>query len=225
MRITGGLLAIFAGGIALAWPQRLADGQGMLPIAAITGACLCWAVDNNLTRKISAGDARAIALVKGLAAGVTNTCLALAWGVSLPTVPDALGAVTLGFLGYGLSLMLFILALRQLGTARTSAYFAIAPFIGAAVAIVFYGEVSDGRFWLAALCMGAGVWLNVTERHEHVHRHEELTHTHPHAHDEHHQHEHLEWDGTEPHTHEHQHDEVEHKHAHFPDIHHQHEHP
>lgn len=224
-RIVGGLAAIFAGGVVLVWPGHLSGSQRLMPLVAITAACLCWAIDNNLTRKISAGDARAIALVKGLAAGVTNTTLALALSASLPAVPEALGAVTLGFLGYGLSLMLFILALRQLGTARTGAYFATAPFIGAAVAIVFYGEPADSRFWLAAVCMGTGVWLHVTERHDHLHRHEELTHTHPHTHDEHHQHEHLEWDGTEPHTHEHHHEQMEHSHKHYPDIHHQHKHP
>jgi drug/metabolite transporter (DMT)-like permease len=225
-RLIAGLLAIFAGGLVLVWPDRLAPRASMLPLAAITGACLCWAIDNNLTRKISAGDARAIAMVKGLVAGLTNTSLVLAFGISLPTVPQALGSVTLGFLGYGLSLMLFILALRQLGTARTSAYFATAPFIGAAVAMVFYdGQPSDVRFWLAALCMGVGVWLHVTESHDHVHQHEEMSHTHSHVHDEHHQHEHgFDWDGAEPHAHEHRHEEMEHSHAHLPDIHHQHEH-
>lgn len=226
LRVVGGLLAIFAGGVVLVWPGQLSMGRDLLPFAAVTGACLCWAIDNNLTRKISGGDARAIALVKGLAAGVTNTTVALALGVALPTVPQALDAVTLGFLGYGLSLMLFILALRQLGTARTSAYFATAPFIGAAVAVGFYGETADSRIWLAGACMAAGVWLHVTERHDHVHQHEELVHSHPHAHDEHHQHEHaLEWDGEEPHAHEHHHEPMEHGHPHFPDIHHQHEHP
>lgn len=224
LRIVGGLAAIFAGGLVLVWPGYLAAPAKLMPLWLIAGACLCWAIDNNLTRKISGGDARAIALVKGLAAGMTNTTLALVLNAPLPTVPQALGAVVLGFLGYGLSLMLFILALRQLGTARTGAYFATAPFIGAAVAIIFYGQAADSRFWLAALCMGVGVWLHVTERHEHVHRHEEQNHTHPHTHDEHHQHEHPDWDGTEPHTHEHHHEPMEHAHAHLPDIHHQHEH-
>jgi len=225
LRIVAGLLAIFVGGLVLAWPQHLARASSLLALAAIAAACLCWAVDNNLTRKISGADARAIALIKGLVAGVTNTSLALVLSVPLPRVTQALGAVTLGFLGYGLSLILYIRALRQLGAARTSAYFATAPFIGAVVAVAVYGEPTDARFWLACLFMGAGVWLHVTERHDHLHLHEELTHTHAHAHDEHHQHEHADWDGSEPHTHEHHHDRVEHSHAHFPDIHHQHEHP
>jgi drug/metabolite transporter (DMT)-like permease len=226
LRIVVGLLAIVAGGVLLVWPAHLAPGQSLLPLVSIVGACLCWALDNNLTRKISAGDARAIAMVKGLAAGLTNTLVALLLGSSLPSEGEALGAVALGFVGYGLSLMLFILALRQLGAARTSAYFASAPFIGAALSFVLYGVLGDGHFWLGLLCMGLGVWLHVTERHEHMHRHEEITHGHAHVHDAHHAHEHdPEWDGKEPHTHEHAHGALEHSHPHYPDIHHQHEHP
>jgi drug/metabolite transporter (DMT)-like permease len=225
LRIVLGLLAIFTGGLVLVWPSHLAPGQSMLPLLAIVCACLCWAVDNNLTRKISGGDARAIAMVKGLAAGLTNTLVALLAGAALPSELQALGAVTLGFLGYGLSLMLFILALRQLGAARTSAYFAAGPFIGAAVSIVYFGEPLDERFWLGCLCMAGGVWLHVTERHDHLHRHEESSHAHAHVHDEHHAHEHdASWDGREPHAHEHTHEALEHSHPHYPDIHHQHEH-
>lgn len=217
-RITLGLLAIFLGGVLLVWPTRPLPWESLLSLGAIALACACWALDNNLTRKISAGDARAIAMVKGLAAGLTNTLIALLVGSTLPTELQALGAVTLGFLGYGLSLMLFILALRQLGAARTSAYFATAPFVGAAVAVLLYGEFGDGHFWLGGACMGLGVWLQVTERHDHLHRHEEQTHAHAHVHDEHHQHEHgAEWEGEESHTHEH-------SHPHYPDIHHRHEH-
>jgi drug/metabolite transporter (DMT)-like permease len=226
-RVVLGLLVIFVGGLVLVWPGRLASGSAAnLPaLLAIVAACLCWAIDNNLTRRISASDPRIIAGIKGLVAGITNTALAFGLGATLPAVPKLLATIVLGFLGYGLSLVLFILALRQLGTARTSAYFATAPFIGAAVAVAFFGQPGEPAFWLAALCMGAGVWLHVTEHHEHDHVHEALTHTHSHTHDEHHQHEHgAGWDGAEPHTHEHQHEPVRHHHAHFPDIHHQHGH-
>jgi hypothetical protein len=111
--------------------------------------------------------------MKGLAAGLTNTLLALLLGGTLPSELQAVGAVTLGCLGYGLSLMLFILALRQLGPARTSAYFASAPFIGAALSIILFGELGDQRFWLGCLCMVLGVWLQLTERHDHQQRYEE----------------------------------------------------
>jgi drug/metabolite transporter (DMT)-like permease len=169
-----GLVALAGGGVLLVWPRvDVAGGESVLPMVGIAGACLCWAIDNNLTRRISRGDARAIAMMKGLAAGLTNTLLALIVGSSLPSELAALGAVALGCLGYGLSLMLFILALRQLGAARTSAYFASAPFIGAAVSIVLYGELGDRRFWLGAMCMALGVWLQVTERHDHQQHYEE----------------------------------------------------
>jgi hypothetical protein len=136
-----------------------------------------------------------------------------------------LATLVLGFLGYGLSLVLFIVALRQLGAARTGAYFATAPFIGAAAAMLVYAQPGDGAFWLAAACMGVGVWLHVTEDHVHEHVHKPLSDSHPHTHDEHHQHEHAsDSDGGEPHTHEHVHGWLHHRHVHFPDIHHRHGH-
>jgi drug/metabolite transporter (DMT)-like permease len=224
-RVVLGLAAIFAGGMVLVWPARFAPGGGLTASSAIVAACFCWALDNNLTRKISASDARVLAAIKGLAAGSTNTLIAFAAGASLPRVAVAFLTMVIGFLGYGLSLVLFIVALRQLGTARTSAYFAAAPFIGAAVAMVCYGEPGGIAFWLAVSCMAAGVWLHVTEHHEHEHVHEPLTHSHTHRHDEHHRHEHaFSWDGSQPHSHEHSHGWLRHRHAHFPDIHHRHRH-
>ncbi len=224
-RVVWGLVAILAGGLVLAWPARFAGERSPAALALIVGACLCWAVDNNLTRKLSAGDARVLAAIKGLVAGVTNTALALILGASVPALPHVLETLVLGFLGYGLSLVLFIVALRHLGAARTGAYFATAPFIGAAAAVVLSGAPGDGTFWLAAVCMSVGVWLHVTEQHEHEHVHEPMAHSHAHTHDEHHRHTHaFDWDGKEPHTHEHQHARVRHRHAHFPDIHHRHGH-
>jgi drug/metabolite transporter (DMT)-like permease len=224
-RMVVGLLIIFIGGLALVWPDRFGSEAVTLPLLAIAGACLCWAMDNNLTRRISAGDARVIAAVKGLAAGATNITLALCLGASLPPLASLSGALVLGFLGYGVSLVLFVVALRNLGAARTSAYFATAPFIGAAVAIFLYGQPDSMAFWLAAGCMVVGVWLHVTESHGHEHVHETLVHTHSHAHDLHHRHMHaIGVDVTAPHSHEHRHDPLHHTHPHFPDIHHQHRH-
>jgi drug/metabolite transporter (DMT)-like permease len=225
LRVVAGLGAIFAGGLLLVWPARFSSGGDLSAMLAIVAACFCWGLDNNVTRRISASDARVLAAIKGLVAGLTSTVVALAVGASLPPASHVLVTLVIGFLGYGLSLVLFIVALRQLGTARTSAYFATAPFIGAGAAMILYGQPGEGAFWLAALCMGAGVWLHVTEHHEHEHTHEPLSHSHAHTHDEHHRHEHdFEWDGNEPHTHEHGHGRLRHGHAHFPDIHHRHGH-
>ncbi len=224
-RVVFGLCAIFAGGLALVWPARLVPGSVPTASLAIVAACFCWALDNNLTRKISSGDARVLTAIKGLVAGSTNTIIAFASGASLPAASLALLTLALGFLGYGLSLVLFIAGLRQLGAARTGAYFATAPFIGAALAMILYGEPAHGGFWLAAGCMALGVWLHVTEHHEHEHVHEPIVHSHAHTHDDHHGHEHgFDWDGSEPHTHEHSHGWLRHRHAHFPDIHHRHGH-
>jgi drug/metabolite transporter (DMT)-like permease len=224
-RVLLGMLLIVAGGVVLSWrPQSILPGA-MWGAALIAGACLAWAIDNNLTRKVSAGDAMLIAGVKGLAAGSFNTGLALALGGSLPPWTTALAAGAVGLAGYGVSLVLFVVALRHLGTARTGAYFSVAPFVGAAVALWAFGETAGTVFWAAAILMGLGVWLHLSERHEHLHVHDLHTHTHRHVHDEHHRHAHgSEWDGTEPHTHEHAHERLVHRHPHYPDVHHRHRH-
>lgn len=220
-----GMLAIIAGAVLLAWPrphENAGLGWGALLIAA---ACLCWALDNNFTRKVSATDALFLAGMKGTVAGVVNTGIALALGATLPPMSATGEAMLVGLLGYGVSLVLFVVALRGLGTARTGAYFSTAPFLGAAIAILVFGEHASTLFWVAAVLMGIGVWLHLSERHEHIHTHEATTHTHRHVHDIHHQHTHdFPWDGTEPHTHEHTHDPITHSHPHYPDIHHQHRH-
>lgn len=224
-RIVLGMLLIVAGGAVLAWPSGAGPASDTVGLLAIAAACLCWGIDNNLTRRVSASDALFIAGVKGLTAGAVNTGLALMLGASLPAWPVAGAAMAVGLGGYGLSLVLFVLALRNLGTARTGAYFSTAPFIGAAVAILLLGESTPAPFWIAACLMGLGVWLHLTERHEHVHTHEPLEHSHSHVHDAHHQHAHdFEWDGSEPHSHWHRHEALTHKHPHFPDIHHRHGH-
>lgn len=223
-RIMLGMALIVAGSVVLAWP----GAQGvMTPIGplALAGACLAWAVDNNLTRKVSAADAVFIAGSKGLVAGSINTGLGLALGASWPAAGQWSGALWVGFLGYGLSLVLFVLALRGLGTARTGAYFSTAPFVGAALATVMFGDPVDTNFWLASALMAFGVWLHLSEHHAHPHTHTALRHTHTHRHDAHHQHAHdFDWDGQEPHNHLHQHLEQTHEHPHYPDIHHRHTH-
>jgi len=222
-RVLLGMALIVCGGLLLSWPSGGVSTS--LPALAVAGACLCWALDNNLTRKISAGDSVQIAAIKGVAAGTVNLCASAAFGTALPALKSALAAALVGFLGYGVSLALFVVALRLLGTARTGAYFATAPFIGAAVAFALLGESPDALFWLASVLIAAGVALHLSERHRHSHQHEALVHSHSHTHDEHHRHDHdFPWDGTEPHSHAHQHVPMSHSHEHYPDIHHRHGH-
>ena len=223
-RIAVGMLAIVAGGVVLSWEGH-AEFGGVLGPLAIAAACACWAIDNNLTQKVSGGDPIQIAMLKGLFAGSVNVTIAIMLGSSWPSAPQASAALILGFLSYGVSLVLFVLALRHLGTARTGAYFSLAPFVGAAVALVWLRERPTGAFALGAGCMAAGVRLHLTERHEHEHIHEEMEHTHAHVHDEHHQHEHSPDDPPdEPHSHRHRHERLVHSHPHYPDIHHRHSH-
>ena len=223
-RIALGMSFIVAGGVLLSLSKE-AGASTSLWALAIAGACLAWAIDNNLTRKISAGDPVQIAGLKGLVAGLVNIGIALALGYTLPSTALTAAAGIVGVLGYGVSLVLFVLALRHLGTARTGAYFSTAPFIGVALSLALLRETPGLLFWGAAGLMAAGVWLHLTERHAHRHEHEPLAHTHRHTHDEHHRHEHdFPWSGTEPHTHFHEHRPLLHSHPHYPDIHHRHGH-
>ena len=207
----------------MSWPQgRVEPGWGGLLIAV---ACLCWGIDNNLTRKLSSADPVQIAAIKGLVAGAVNLALALSRDATLPSGSDLAGAAAVGILGYGVSLVLFVLALRHLGTARTGAYFSTAPFIGAVLAIVLLGEMFTLDLLFAGVLMGLGVWIHMTERHAHRHAHEPITHEHRHVHDAHHQHVHAPGDPPgEPHSHAHRHEPLVHRHLHYPDLHHRHEH-
>lgn len=224
-RIVLGMALIVAGGLVLAWPVGGAGVVSPWSYLAVAGACLCWAADNNLTRRVSAADPVFIAATKGLVAGVTNVLLALSLGARLPSPAWLAAAGGVGLAGYGLSLVLFVLALRGLGAARTGAYFATAPFVGAAISVIAFHEPLSWQFCAAALLMAGGVWLHLAERHEHEHQHQALSHSHAHRHDMHHQHGHaFAWDGSEPHTHEHRHEPLRHAHPHYPDVHHRHEH-
>lgn len=223
-RIFAGMVFIVLAGALLSWNERPDFGVPWGPLA-IVGACLCWAIDNNLTRKVSASDAVQIACLKGLVAGTVNLCIAVSLGLRLPawTIVATAGAV--GLCGYGFSLVLFVLALRHLGTARAGAYFSAAPFAGAIISLWMFAERPGLAFWCAAVLMGIGIWLHLTELHDHEHEHEPLEHDHAHSRDEHHQHEHDPGvDPTGPHAHRHRHTSLAHSHAHYPDIHHRHDH-
>lgn len=223
-RVFAGMAAIVAGGVLLS-AATAPRPEGLLGTSLVAAACLAWAIDNNLTRRVSGGDAATLACIKGLVAGAVNLVLALAAGAPLPAAQDWIGAGLLGFLGYGVSLTLFIVALRHLGTARTGAYFSVAPFFGAALALALLGERPGTEFWIAGALMALGVWLHLSERHVHEHAHEAMRHAHEHVHDAHHQHTHdFAWDGREPHVHPHGHARLVHSHPHYPDLHHRHTH-
>ena len=222
-RIALGMVAIVAGAVVLSWPGEARIGS-VWPALAVLGACLAWGLDNNLTRKVSLADATWVAMVKGLAAGSVNLVIALTLGASLPAPGALLGSAVLGFFAYGISLTLFVVALRYLGTARTGAYFSVAPFFGAALAVAWLGEPVTPGLLLAGALMAAGVWLHLTERHDHAHAHHAEEHDHEHEHDEHHQHEHAEGTVAGRHSHPHRHEPLTHAHAHFPDAHHRHGH-
>ncbi len=223
-RIALGMALIVAGASVLAWQGR-PGLDGLVGPACVVGACIAWGLDNNLTRKISAADPMQIAMIKGLAAGPITLALAFAADASVPPVAQVGAAGAVGFLGYGLSLALYVLALRHLGTARTGAYFSAAPFVGAIAAVPLLGEPLTVRLGAAGALIAAGVWLHLTERHAHEHVHLVQTHTHRHIHDAHHRHvHHLSDPPGEPHTHPHRHDRLRHAHPHVPDLHHTHAH-
>jgi drug/metabolite transporter (DMT)-like permease len=224
-RIAIGMAAIVAGAAVLTWPHELRFPD-LWPTLAIIAACFAWGVDNNLTRKVSLTDATWIASVKGLSAGVVNLVLAVQLGARMPPVSAVAGAMIIGLLAYGASLALFVIALRHLGSARTGAYFSVAPFFGALLALAM-GESLTIPLACAGLLMAFGVWLHLSERHQHEHVHDALAHEHEHVHDgdPHHAHDHEEPVelGTR-HSHRHQHAPLVHSHAHFPDAHHRHDH-
>jgi drug/metabolite transporter (DMT)-like permease len=228
-RVMLGMLLIVIAGVLLSWSPAASANVGASGMSAgsllIVGACAGWAIDNNLTRKVSAADPVQIAAIKGLAAGVVNLGLAVSLSMPFPAWPSATAAAAIGFASYGVSLVLFVLALRHLGTARTAAYFSAAPFAGVVLSILILHDAPTPLFWIAMALMAAGLWLHLTEHHVHRHRHLPMQHVHSHEHDAHHQHTHdFQWDGSAPHTHLHAHQEQDHEHPHVPDIHHRHRH-
>jgi drug/metabolite transporter (DMT)-like permease len=223
-RIAVGMASLVAGAAVLSWSGAPSFDSIIGPIA-IAGACVAWGLDNNLTRKVSLADPLQIAMLKGLIAGPFNLVVGLAISREAPSLSGVIVTGVVGFFGYGVSIALFVVALRGLGTARTGAYFSTAPFIGSAVAVMALGEPVTAQLLVAGALMAIGVWLHLTERHEHEHVHEALVHTHSHVHDIHHRHAHKATDPLgEPHTHSHEHKPMRHTHPHVPDMHHTHHH-
>lgn len=224
-RTVVGMTLIVAAGVVLSWPE--AGPAIFIGSVTIIGACLCWGIDNNFTQKVSAGNPVFIGAVKGIVAGAVNLGIGISLGAVFPPFLASVVSIAVGCVGYGVSLVLFVLSLRHIGTARTGAYFSIAPFVGAAASIMVLHEPFGINFFVVALLMGAGVWLHLTEKHLHEHVHGMITHIHSHSHDTHHRHSHdfrVNEDEDSHHTHLHVHEPSSHDHQHYPDIHHRHEH-
>lgn len=224
-RATAAAAALILGGAAFLKLQpgtHAPDGLGM---AAIAGACLSWALDNNLTQRLSLRDPLAIVRIKALGAGGFNLVLGLALGNSMPAPATITAALLLGAVSYGASVVLDAHALRLVGAAREAAYFASAPFAGAIASTLIVGERLGWLDLAAMASMATGVVLLLRERHSHLHEHLPIEHDHLHSHDAHHQHAHATGDPPgEPHAHAHRHAPLIHDHPHVPDAHHRHRH-
>ncbi len=216
----------FAGSVVLAEPWKGSGaGAPAAGVLLVAGATLCASMDNNLSRLLSGRDPVLIAAGKGAMAGPVLLAAALALGGRFPADAKVVAAcVAVGALSYGLSLVLFLRSMADLGAARTTAIFSTAPVFGAAASWVVLSESPGPALGIAAVLLGGSVLLLLRERHDHEHVHEPLEHEHPHVHDEHHRHEHEGWEGPEPHVHPHRHGPLVHSHPHAPDLHHRHGH-
>jgi drug/metabolite transporter (DMT)-like permease len=222
-RVSLGIAAVLLGSFVVSW--RTPSSGGLWETSLIAIACVCWGFDNNFTQRVSARDPREIAALKGLAAGTVNVILAVWVGSSFPALLWVVTALGVGFVTFGLSLVFYVAALRQLGTARTSAYYSLGPFIGAIAGLILWHEPVTLPLGLGSVAMLIGVWFLLSERHTHFHVHELLVHSHQHIHDRHHWHQHSSSDSSgEPHTHTHEHKGIAHTHPHYPDLNHRHSH-
>ncbi len=212
--------------IILSWDFSKSWGVSLGALGVIL-ACICWGIDNNLTRNISSKSPYTIVAFKGIGAGGFSLCLSLALGNTFPDLKIALLAMLLGFFSYGLSIVLFVLAMRNLGSARTSAYFGAAPFIGALLSFIIYKSLPGAMFIIALPLMITGAILLLKDTHEHPHKHEPVRHEHMHTHDDghhHHPHEEIPDFMHISHSHMHEHAALTHTHPHTPDINHRHSH-
>jgi drug/metabolite transporter (DMT)-like permease len=223
-RTWAAVLLVTGAGMVLSWSP---GGRiGLAPAALlVVAACVLWGLDNNLSRHISGKNPVSIAAVKGLVAGAFSLAVTLARGTALPDLRTSGLAMALGFASYGVSIALFIYAMRGLGAARTGALFATAPFIGAAVSFAIFRERLNLQFLIALPVMVAGAVLLLGEHHAHRHVHDRLEHEHRHRHDDrHHGHAHKPGSEAIEHAHRHVHSPAEHEHPHLPDEHHRHGH-
>lgn len=222
-RVWVGKLFIIGASILVIFTGR-DDVQLSIPGLSVLAACILWGIDNNLTRELESIPASLLACIKGWSAGIFNVLLSLFLFKSQVTVLQVSGALVIGALSFGASLVFFIHALREIGSARTSTWFASGPFIGTILAVIVLGERPPEEYWIAALIMLSGMFFLYWEVHLHLHQHERLAHTHPHEHEEHHLHEHNNGKHGGKHDHVHEHEPITHAHMHWPDIHHRHIH-
>jgi len=190
---------------------------------SIALACLCWAIDNNVSARLALKDPIRVLRIKALCAGAANLVLALALGGSLPPIATCAAALALGSVSYGASLLLYLRAQRALGAARQAVLFAAAPFAGALASVPLLGDRPSALDLAAAALMALGIAGLLRARHAHLHTHEPLEHDHLHVHDAHHPHAHQPG-VAEPHSHPHTHEPLEHEHPHVSDPHHRHPH-
>jgi drug/metabolite transporter (DMT)-like permease len=220
--IAGALLIVSAAAVLQYRPAEMRpDAWGSL---AIVGACLFWAIDNNLSQRVSLRDPIVVTRIKTLGAAVCTLSMAFLSGQSVPRPMILIATLLVGLFSYGVSLVLDMRALRLVGAAREAGFFATAPFVGAAAAIPILGERWGIHEVCASLIMGVGVVLLLRENHHHLHLHEEIAHDHKHVHGGHHEHEHDGRLAEEPHAHLHRHVPLMHDHPHVSELHHRHEH-
>lgn len=227
-RVAVAVAAMAAGGVALTLEASSWSGFGIAGVVAVTVATLAWATDNTLTRPLAERDPLDVIAAKGGLGALLTCTAALVVGEPRPAAVPVLALLACGATGYGLSLRFYLLAQRQIGAGRTGSVFALAPFVGAALAFALGDRAAGGWSVIAASLFGVGVWLHVSERHRHHHVHEPIEHDHVHRHDDgHHDHHHDHDDAPAPggeHAHRHRHERLEHDHEHAPDLHHEHEH-
>ena len=220
-----GMVVMLAGGVLLAADSgRLSGGEDLLGLALVLAATLAWAFDNTLSRAVSEASPLSVVALKGALGAALTGLLAVFGGEPAPALGAVAGLAALGATGYGASLVVYLLAQRRLGAARTGSIFGLAPFVGAAVALAL-GERSAGPLTAAsAACFAVGLWVHAREAHEHVHEHEALEHDHGHRHDDGHHDHHHDPPAQGAHSHLHRHEPLRHSHAHAPDLHHRHRH-
>lgn len=223
-RIWAAILLITSASILLSLDFRGEWGFSIGALGVVL-ACVLWGVDNNFTRNVSSKDPIITVILKGIFAGSFSLILVFLTNSTLPSLQEIIEIMILGFFSYGLSIVLFIFAMRDLGASRTSAFFSSAPFIGVILSFVILRELPNNMFYFALPIMILGVVLILFEEHVHVHLHEPLKHDHRHRHDDrHHEHQHDNGGKVIEHSHTHTHESVEHSHKHTPDIHHRHQH-
>ena len=223
-RVVLAVVLMAAGGAVLALDVGARSSAGLLGALAVAAATLGWAIDNTLTRPLADRDPLQVIAAKGALGATLTTTIALVRGEPMPAAWAAAVLLACGATGYGMSLRLYLLAQRRIGAARTGSVFALAPFVGAAIAFALGDRTASAWTAGAAVCFAIGVYLHVSENHRHAHVHHPMDHEHAHRHDDgHHTHPHAP-PVTGEHSHPHRHEPVAHSHAHAPDLHHDHSH-